>query len=168
MHKCFISFPFWPRNVSRCLGFAVCFTFVWHITFFAACVAIAGYAESKNLHSVICVKVDPVSKSGKYLLLLVISQLNVLLFYIFIHAYMQSLFLICNQKMGHCPRPIIDTIYFLEMAVFWFVVPCSLVEVYRRFRGAFCLHIWNVGKLPDYMEQQPWRQPSSYSLPWEP
>jgi hypothetical protein len=26
------------------------------------------------------------------------------------------------------------------MAVFWIVVPCSLVEVYRRFRGPFCLH----------------------------
>jgi hypothetical protein len=27
-----------------------------------------------------------------------------------------------------------------KMAVFWVVVPCSLVEVYRRFRGACCLH----------------------------
>jgi hypothetical protein len=26
------------------------------------------------------------------------------------------------------------------MAVFWVVAPCSLVEVYRRFRGACCLH----------------------------
>jgi hypothetical protein len=26
------------------------------------------------------------------------------------------------------------------MAVFWVVAPCSLVEVYRRFRGAYCLH----------------------------
>jgi hypothetical protein len=26
------------------------------------------------------------------------------------------------------------------MAVFWVVVPSSLVEVYRRFRGPFCLH----------------------------
>jgi hypothetical protein len=24
--------------------------------------------------------------------------------------------------------------------VFWDVAPCSLVEVYRRFRGAYCLH----------------------------
>jgi hypothetical protein len=24
--------------------------------------------------------------------------------------------------------------------VFWVVAPCSLVEVYERFRGAFCLH----------------------------
>jgi hypothetical protein len=26
------------------------------------------------------------------------------------------------------------------MAVFWVVVPCSLVEVYQRFRGPCCLH----------------------------
>jgi hypothetical protein len=28
----------------------------------------------------------------------------------------------------------------MKMAVFWVVVPRSLVEVYRRFRGACCLH----------------------------
>jgi hypothetical protein len=27
-----------------------------------------------------------------------------------------------------------------KMDVFWVVAPCSLVEVYRRFRGACCLH----------------------------
>jgi hypothetical protein len=27
-----------------------------------------------------------------------------------------------------------------KMAIFWIVAPCSLVEVYRRFRGACCLH----------------------------
>jgi hypothetical protein len=26
------------------------------------------------------------------------------------------------------------------MAVFWVVEPCSLVEVYQRFRGVCCLH----------------------------
>jgi hypothetical protein len=41
---------------------------MWHITFFAACVANSGFAESKNLHSVVCVKVTPVSKSGELLL----------------------------------------------------------------------------------------------------
>ncbi|XP_063233113.1 patched domain-containing protein 3-like [Bacillus rossius redtenbacheri] len=46
-------------------GFAVFFTFLWHITFFAACVAVAGRAEQKNLHSVVCVKVQPVSCSDK-------------------------------------------------------------------------------------------------------
>jgi hypothetical protein len=28
----------------------------------------------------------------------------------------------------------------MKMTVFWDVAPCSLVEVYRRFRGAYCLH----------------------------
>jgi hypothetical protein len=28
----------------------------------------------------------------------------------------------------------------LRMAVFWVVAPCSLVEVYQRFRGPCCLH----------------------------
>jgi hypothetical protein len=27
-----------------------------------------------------------------------------------------------------------------EMTVFWVVAPCSLVEVYQRFRGLSCLH----------------------------
>jgi hypothetical protein len=106
------SVPLLTAKLSCCPGFAVCFTFIWHVTFFAACVAVSGYAERKNLHSVICVKVDPVSKSGKcWLLLVLVSQLSVLLFYIFIHAYLQLLFLICNQKMGHCPRSITETTY---------------------------------------------------------
>jgi hypothetical protein len=58
----------------------------------------------------------------------------------------------------------------VKMAVFWIVAPCSLVEVYQRFRGPCCLHhqgsddrgskdIWNVGKLlPDYTVLQPRRQ----------
>jgi hypothetical protein len=28
----------------------------------------------------------------------------------------------------------------MKMAVFWVVAPCSLVEVYRRFRDAYCFH----------------------------
>jgi hypothetical protein len=28
----------------------------------------------------------------------------------------------------------------MQMAVFWVVAPCSLVQVYRRFRDACCLH----------------------------
>jgi hypothetical protein len=28
----------------------------------------------------------------------------------------------------------------MKMAVFWVVAPCSLVEVYQRFRGSCCLH----------------------------
>jgi hypothetical protein len=28
----------------------------------------------------------------------------------------------------------------MKMNVFWVIMACSLVEVYRRFRGACCLH----------------------------
>jgi hypothetical protein len=28
----------------------------------------------------------------------------------------------------------------MKMTVFWDVAPCCLVKVYRRFRGAYCLH----------------------------
>ncbi|XP_070168172.1 patched domain-containing protein 3 [Polyergus mexicanus] len=45
-------------------GFAVVFTFLFHLTFFSGCVAISGYCEQKNLHSVFCCKVQPLSKSA--------------------------------------------------------------------------------------------------------
>ncbi|XP_015605307.1 patched domain-containing protein 3 [Cephus cinctus] len=44
-------------------GFAVVFTFLFHLSFFSGCVAISGYCEQKNLHSIVCCKVQPVSKS---------------------------------------------------------------------------------------------------------
>jgi hypothetical protein len=61
-----------------------------------------------------------------------------------------------------------------KMAVFWVIAPCSLVEVYQRFRGPCWLHhspgdggstdLWNVGKLlPDCTALQPRRQPSSWN-----
>jgi hypothetical protein len=28
----------------------------------------------------------------------------------------------------------------MKIAVFWVVAPCSLVEIYQRFRGPCCLH----------------------------
>lgn len=46
-------------------GFAVCFTFIWQITFFAGCMAISGYCEEKNLHSIFGFKVQPVSVAIK-------------------------------------------------------------------------------------------------------
>lgn len=46
-------------------GLAVMFIFVWHITFFAACVAISGYCEQKNLHSLFGYKVTPLSVAIK-------------------------------------------------------------------------------------------------------
>jgi hypothetical protein len=30
--------------------------------------------------------------------------------------------------------------YQLKMAVFWVIAPCSLIEIYRRFKGACYLH----------------------------
>lgn len=53
-------------------GFAVVFTFLFHLTFFSGCVAISGYCEQKNLHSVLCCKVQPLSKSGKYYIIILI------------------------------------------------------------------------------------------------
>jgi hypothetical protein len=35
-----------------------------------------------------------------------------------------------------------------KMAVFWVVAPCSLVEVYQRFRGPCCLHDQGDDSLP--------------------
>jgi hypothetical protein len=57
----------------------------------------------------------------------------------------------------------------MKMAVFWVVAPCSLVEVYRRFKGACCLHhhkdLWNNGLLlPDNTALQPRRQPYSKDM----
>jgi hypothetical protein len=35
-----------------------------------------------------------------------------------------------------------------KMAAFWVVAPCSLVEVYQRFRGPCCLHHQGDGNEP--------------------
>jgi hypothetical protein len=52
-----------------------------------------------------------------------------------------------QEKLPHEVRNSFDFVRFefltvtsMKMAVFWVVAPCSLVEVYRRFRGACCLH----------------------------
>lgn len=46
-------------------GLAVLFIFIWHITFFAGCMALSGYCEEKNLHSIFGYKVLPVSVAIK-------------------------------------------------------------------------------------------------------
>ncbi|KAL1497416.1 hypothetical protein ABEB36_008391 [Hypothenemus hampei] len=65
-------FSFWigifspfPSVTIFCIysGAATVLLFVWHLTFFAGCLAVSGYCEQKNLHSVFCFKVEPVSKS---------------------------------------------------------------------------------------------------------
>jgi hypothetical protein len=42
-------------------------------------------------------------------------------------------------KRGWFSLPFIR-LFIIMMAIFWVVAPCRLVEVYRRFRGACCLH----------------------------
>ncbi|XP_056636520.1 patched domain-containing protein 3 [Diorhabda sublineata] len=67
-------FSFWigifspfPSVTIFCIysGAATVLLFIWHLTFFAACVAISGYCEQKNLHSIFCFRVLPKSKSHK-------------------------------------------------------------------------------------------------------
>jgi hypothetical protein len=51
------------------------------------------------------------------------------------------------------------------MAVFWVVAPCSVVEVYGRFRGACCLHHQDDDShsgIPVRNVQQFFKQPFSY------
>ncbi|KAF0307599.1 Patched domain-containing protein 3 [Amphibalanus amphitrite] len=46
-------FCLYTANTSLFLpGMSVVFTYLWHIFFFGACLALSGYAEQKNLHSV--------------------------------------------------------------------------------------------------------------------
>ncbi|XP_053625980.1 patched domain-containing protein 3 isoform X2 [Plodia interpunctella] len=46
-------------------GLAVCFTFVWHLTFFAGCVAVSGYREKQNRHTITMLQVLPESRARK-------------------------------------------------------------------------------------------------------
>jgi hypothetical protein len=83
-------------------------------------------------------------------------------------------FLLC-LKLIEMVRFQVLTAASMKMTVFWVVAPCNLIDVYRHFRGACCLHhqgspwwwrqqhLWNDGKfLLDYMAQEPRRQPSQF------
>lgn len=59
-------------------GFAVCFTYIWHVTFFAACMALSGYREEKNRHSIFGCKVEPMSVAIKGECSYFLSQMRVL------------------------------------------------------------------------------------------
>lgn len=56
-------------------GFAVLFTFVWHITFFAGCMAVSGYMEETNKHA-LWFRVQPLSVAIKGEQLLYFNLLN--------------------------------------------------------------------------------------------
>jgi hypothetical protein len=48
--------------------------------------------------------------------------------------------LICSEPQSTFPYPVVGTVdenrkYVKKMVVFWDVAPCSLAEVYQRFRG---------------------------------
>lgn len=45
-------------------GASVAFTYAWHVTFFGACMAIAGYAERQNRHALTCLPVIAKSRSA--------------------------------------------------------------------------------------------------------
>jgi hypothetical protein len=108
------------------------------------------------------------------------SRLKVLAPLSFIWCFKRSVTRTCPAILEQLRIRRFSITEIIKMAVFWVAAPCSLVEVYQRFKGACCLHhhrpddggskdLWNVSKLlPDYTALQPKRQPSSYSPPWEP
>ena len=46
------------------IAVSVIFTYLWHITLFGGCLALAGYAETTNRHAIACIKVLPKSLAG--------------------------------------------------------------------------------------------------------
>ena len=64
----FIAGVITPFPVVRifCLytGCAVAFIYVWHLTLFGGCLALAGYAEQKNKHGLFCFTVTPKSQAS--------------------------------------------------------------------------------------------------------
>lgn len=67
IHNCTFLLVKFPLLIAtkRFAGLAVCFTFVWHLTFFSGCVAISGYREKANRHTITMMKVLPESRARK-------------------------------------------------------------------------------------------------------
>ena len=59
------------------IAVSVIFTYLWHITLFGGCLALAGYAENSNRHSIACVKVLPKPLAGKSYILCTIKKESV-------------------------------------------------------------------------------------------
>jgi hypothetical protein len=90
-----------------------------------------------------------------------------------------------NRKWRHGPENIpnkhvliqVCSIKLLKMTVFWYVAPCTVVEISLLSRkGAFIIrnmndggskHLWNVGKFLR-LQGAPSQKTFSYSPPWEP
>jgi hypothetical protein len=81
-------------------------------------------------------------------------------------SFRQSCFPACCENRRFVTVPIrlvlVNTTTNLKITAFWNIAPCSLVEVYRRFRRTYCLHhrdyesLWNVGILQrDYAAVYP-------------
>jgi hypothetical protein len=51
---------------------------------------------------------------------------------------------IYSSKLYYYVRFQVLTTAIMKTVVFWDVAACSLVEIDRRFRGAYCLHHWCV------------------------
>ena len=58
-------------------GACVVGTYVWHLTFFGGCMALAGYAEKQNRHAVTCGVVKSKSQAGKRCLIIPHSALMI-------------------------------------------------------------------------------------------
>jgi hypothetical protein len=54
----------------------------------------------------------------------------------------------------------------MKMKTFWDFAPCSLVEVYRRFRGACCLHSQGDETSVNFYETTRRNIPEDYCLPF--
>jgi hypothetical protein len=67
------------------------------------------------------------------------AQLNVLVPLLLLFFPLNILFCRCRPMLV-CLRFQVLTAASVKVAIFWDIAPSSLVEIDRRFRGAYCLH----------------------------
>ncbi|KAG8237793.1 hypothetical protein J437_LFUL015070 [Ladona fulva] len=131
-------------------GFAVGFTFLWHITFFSACVAISGYAEKKNLHSIACVKVLPVSQADH-------------------RSWLYKMF--CtgghNPDDPHNPRDNVEPcimVFFREKVAWLLNMPVVKVIVVLVFAGYLAGACYGITNIKEGLERRKLSRTDSYSI----